>query len=443
MELDGPKVVGIAGAMEAGKVPEAPIFVTRDGYIIDGHHRWAANVVRDLRDGQIGNEADNIQMPVRELDMDIGAALDFTNAFALDMGIRPKGLGAKAEGVGGDVPHTPGGGIQHTGAPGVHMPIPGEKEHPQSAQMLRDAGLKPGDRVQHNMRSTGPNGPAQTLQPGEQEIAGVARNGNAVLRNPDNGTTHHAPIGDLVPAGEKGGATPSSEMGKHQHALPEGILPLVHNHPGSTAGHDHGGGPYGPAEAVPSAAPSEPRTVSPSKHQHALPGDIAPLVHSHDDGAFEPGHGHGADDVFGPAESVGGATPVHQRGDRVRLSGPGGETTGHGTVHGTSADGNYVDVIRDGQPTPQRVAADYVHPAGTDPNADRPVYPSTPTQPMLSTHDRPTLRETLPNGYKLSANKGQSTVTVRDQNGTYLDSYRRDLLTDAEISQRAHETYGG
>jgi hypothetical protein len=95
-ELDGPKVAGMSKAMEAGKVPDAPIFVTRDGYIIDGHHRWASKVAIDAKDGKLGD----VTMPVEMIDMEIGEALDFSNAFALDFGIQPKGLGAAAEGVG-------------------------------------------------------------------------------------------------------------------------------------------------------------------------------------------------------------------------------------------------------------------------------------------------------------------------------------------------------
>jgi 2'-5' RNA ligase len=93
--LDGPKVAGMSKAMKEGKVPDAPIFVTSDGYIIDGHHRWASKVAIDAEDGHLGD----IEMPVEMLDMEIGEALDFTNAFALAMGIKPKGLGAAAEGV--------------------------------------------------------------------------------------------------------------------------------------------------------------------------------------------------------------------------------------------------------------------------------------------------------------------------------------------------------
>lgn len=96
MELDGPKVAGMTGAMKEGKVPDAAIFVTRDGYVIDGHHRWASKVALDAEDGELGN----LEMPVEMVDMEIGEALAFANAFALDFGIQPKGLGAKAEGTG-------------------------------------------------------------------------------------------------------------------------------------------------------------------------------------------------------------------------------------------------------------------------------------------------------------------------------------------------------
>jgi len=53
--LDGGKVAGMARAMKEGKIPDAPIFVTRDGYIVDGHHRWAAKVAMDIEDGVLGD----------------------------------------------------------------------------------------------------------------------------------------------------------------------------------------------------------------------------------------------------------------------------------------------------------------------------------------------------------------------------------------------------
>jgi hypothetical protein len=93
--LDGPKVVGMAQAMREGKIPDAPIFVTRDGYILDGHHRWAAKVAIDLDDGVSGD----IDMPVEMIDAEIGYLIDLANGFTEIAGIRAKGLGAAAEAV--------------------------------------------------------------------------------------------------------------------------------------------------------------------------------------------------------------------------------------------------------------------------------------------------------------------------------------------------------
>lgn len=92
-QLDGPKVAGISRAMAAGKIPDDAIFVTRDNYVIDGHHRWAAKVALDVADNKIGD----VQQPVHMLDMDIGAAIDYTNAFAKAMGIMQVGIGAAVD----------------------------------------------------------------------------------------------------------------------------------------------------------------------------------------------------------------------------------------------------------------------------------------------------------------------------------------------------------
>ncbi|MBA2741946.1 MAG: hypothetical protein H0U46_08040 [Actinobacteria bacterium] len=56
-ELNGPKVAGIARAMESGQmVSDAPTLVTEDNYIIDGHHRWAATVGVNARDDLLEND---------------------------------------------------------------------------------------------------------------------------------------------------------------------------------------------------------------------------------------------------------------------------------------------------------------------------------------------------------------------------------------------------
>jgi hypothetical protein len=96
MQLDGAKVAGIARAMRAGKIKDKAISVARGGYILDGHHRWAAKVVIDTEDGILGND---ITMPVLKIDADIGSALDWANAHAKGAGILPKGLGANKEGI--------------------------------------------------------------------------------------------------------------------------------------------------------------------------------------------------------------------------------------------------------------------------------------------------------------------------------------------------------
>jgi len=98
MQLDGPKVGGMANAgftSTGGKIKDAPIFVTRDGYILDGHHRWAAKVAIDVQDGKLGD----ISMDVDIIDIEIGEAIDLANAYTAARGIVPKGLGKDAEGV--------------------------------------------------------------------------------------------------------------------------------------------------------------------------------------------------------------------------------------------------------------------------------------------------------------------------------------------------------
>lgn len=81
-ELDGALVARIADELAKDRVDD-PIFVTRDGYILDGHHAWAARVARDARDGHLGD----VHMDVHEIDLDIGAALDYADAFTAQIGI--------------------------------------------------------------------------------------------------------------------------------------------------------------------------------------------------------------------------------------------------------------------------------------------------------------------------------------------------------------------
>jgi hypothetical protein len=63
-----------------------PIFVSRDGYVIDGHHRWAAVVNVDAADGTLGQDS----MPVVVIDLSIHEALADAKVFTADFGILAK-----------------------------------------------------------------------------------------------------------------------------------------------------------------------------------------------------------------------------------------------------------------------------------------------------------------------------------------------------------------
>lgn len=90
-ELNGAKVAGIAGAIRAGKLDEQRLFVSKDNYIVDGHHRWAATVGVDSDDGHLGD----LKMPVARVNIDIITLLKETNDFADKMGIPQVAVGAK------------------------------------------------------------------------------------------------------------------------------------------------------------------------------------------------------------------------------------------------------------------------------------------------------------------------------------------------------------
>lgn len=86
-QLVGSKVVGMIGALEKDpNHPEitAPIFVSKDGYVLDGHHRWAAVVGLNFFTDK------PVNMNVIEVDMGIDDLVKYTNEFADYMGISQK-----------------------------------------------------------------------------------------------------------------------------------------------------------------------------------------------------------------------------------------------------------------------------------------------------------------------------------------------------------------
>jgi hypothetical protein len=68
-ELVGQKVAAMM--VDASFDPvRNPVFVSRDDYLIDGHHRWAAVVGRDAADGTLGEwtmDAVRVDAPISEV----------------------------------------------------------------------------------------------------------------------------------------------------------------------------------------------------------------------------------------------------------------------------------------------------------------------------------------------------------------------------------------
>ena len=94
-DLVGAKVVGMMGALEKNPNNEgitAPIYVSRDGYVIDGHHRWAAIAAYNAKypDKQI-------PMKVQVIDKDIKEAIPMCNKFAEEQGVAAKKADANKE----------------------------------------------------------------------------------------------------------------------------------------------------------------------------------------------------------------------------------------------------------------------------------------------------------------------------------------------------------
>lgn len=90
-ELGADKVLGMVEGLE--KNPQdpnltGPIFVSRDGYVIDGHHRWAAIAAYNAK-----NPDKQIPMKCEVIDKDIKHAIPMCNYFAREMGIKSKAQG--------------------------------------------------------------------------------------------------------------------------------------------------------------------------------------------------------------------------------------------------------------------------------------------------------------------------------------------------------------
>lgn len=100
-ELVGGNVAGMMSSMENTNpdgsakdptkmtMPPGRIFVSQDNYVLDGHHRWAAQVGLDFQDNQPGD----ISMPVETVNANILDLLSITTQWTTEMGVPPKGGG--------------------------------------------------------------------------------------------------------------------------------------------------------------------------------------------------------------------------------------------------------------------------------------------------------------------------------------------------------------
>ena len=97
-ELVGVKVAGMSKVLDDKNHPAygkitAPIYVSNDGYVLDGHHRWAAVVAHNA-----ANPDKQIPMNVRVIDEPIEPLVKRSNEFAEAMGIRAKKADTGADG---------------------------------------------------------------------------------------------------------------------------------------------------------------------------------------------------------------------------------------------------------------------------------------------------------------------------------------------------------
>ena len=99
-QLNADKVAGMAWALYSNpdtKDPKhplrLPLIVSNDGYVLDGHHRWAALATHDIMQGN--KEVSDI--PVIKVQMDIEELVDMSNDFGDAYGLARKGMGAAAD----------------------------------------------------------------------------------------------------------------------------------------------------------------------------------------------------------------------------------------------------------------------------------------------------------------------------------------------------------
>jgi hypothetical protein len=203
-DLVGGKVIGMMGALE--KDPNhpkitAPIYVSRDGYVIDGHHRWAAIVAYNAQ-----HPDNQIQMKTTVLDMDIKDAIPMANKFAEDMGIAAKKADANKETPTEPTateklpepkePNTASGGVIYSLGGGYYSDTPGGPAQYRTVESVVEKALIEGNEdwayllfeaVVNKVTSKGKTIKVQTIDPKNQKKASANAKAAASGNVTDNG----------------------------------------------------------------------------------------------------------------------------------------------------------------------------------------------------------------------------------------------------------------
>lgn len=137
-ELNGALTAHLAQQMDSGVRDNTPIFASRDDYIVDGHHRWAATVGVDYRD----NKAGDLTMPTDTVDMEIGQLLDEARKFVDEWGMARQDASAQTVPRTADAePQSPPGTPREFASDELHVVIDRLQEQAREAEQRVTAKL--------------------------------------------------------------------------------------------------------------------------------------------------------------------------------------------------------------------------------------------------------------------------------------------------------------
>jgi hypothetical protein len=93
-ELNGFKIAEKVKQLEDGTARDRAVFITKDNYVVDGHHMWAAQIIRDIK-----QPSKDFKVPVVRVNIDIGRALTLGREFQADWGLKRQLISLFAPGL--------------------------------------------------------------------------------------------------------------------------------------------------------------------------------------------------------------------------------------------------------------------------------------------------------------------------------------------------------